>query len=93
MIKVKVFAVQSVQLCVPIDCSPPGSSVHGIIQATMKWVAHPSPGDIPNPGIAPGSPALQADSLPSEPPGKPCEGNRQEGQGSPNGGNRLQVSD
>ena len=31
----------------------------------------PSPGDHPNSGIEPGSPALQADSLPSEPPGKP----------------------
>ena len=31
----------------------------------------PSPGDLPNPGIEPQSPALQADSLPSEPPGKP----------------------
>ena len=31
----------------------------------------PSPGDLPNPGIEPGSPALQADSLPTEPPGKP----------------------
>ena len=30
-----------------------------------------SPGDPPDPGIEPGSPALQADSLPSEPPGKP----------------------
>ena len=30
-----------------------------------------SPGDLPNPGIKPGSPELQADSLPSEPPGKP----------------------
>ena len=29
----------------------------------------PSPGDLPDPGIEPGSPALQADSLPSEPPG------------------------
>ena len=29
-----------------------------------------SPGDLPNPGIEPGSPALQADFLPSEPPGK-----------------------
>ena len=29
------------------------------------------PGDLPNPGIKPGSPALQANSLPSEPPGKP----------------------
>ena len=31
----------------------------------------PSPGDLPNPGIEPRWPALQADSLPSEPPGKP----------------------
>ena len=31
----------------------------------------PSPGDFPNPGTEPRSPALQADSLPSEPPGKP----------------------
>ena len=31
----------------------------------------PSPGDLSNPGTEPGSPALQADSLPSEPPGKP----------------------
>ena len=30
-----------------------------------------SPGDLPNPGVQPGSPALQVDSLPSEPPGKP----------------------
>ena len=31
----------------------------------------PSPGDLPDPGIEPKSPALQADSLPSKPPGKP----------------------
>ena len=33
----------------------------------------PSPGDLPDPGIKPRSPALQADALPSEPPGKPKE--------------------
>ena len=33
----------------------------------------PSPGDLPDPGIEPRSPALQADALPSEPPGKPKE--------------------
>ena len=33
----------------------------------------PSPWDLPNSGIEPGSPALQADALPSEPPGKPKE--------------------
>ena len=34
----------------------------------------PSPGDLLDPGIEPGSPALQADSLPSEPPGNPKAG-------------------
>ena len=107
-------------LCNPIDSSPPGSLVPGILQArTLEWVAisfsnarkwkvkvkspspigllatpwtvayqappsmgfprqeywsglpFPSPGDLPNPGIEPGSPALQADALPSEPPRKP----------------------
>ena len=33
----------------------------------------PSPGDLPNPGVEPGSPALQVDSLPSEPQGKPLK--------------------
>ena len=33
----------------------------------------PSPGDLPNPGIKPGSPALQVDSIPSEPPRRPRE--------------------
>ena len=37
----------------------------------LEWIAFPSPGDLPDPGIEPGSPALQADVLPSEPPGKP----------------------
>ena len=59
-------------ICNPIDCSPPGSSVHGILQARiLKWAAIHSPGDLPNPGIESGSPAFQADSLPSEPSGKP----------------------
>ena len=39
----------------------------------------PSPGDLPNPGIEPGSPAFQADSLPSELPGKPKKGFPQRG--------------
>ena len=34
----------------------------------------PSPGDLPGPGVEPGSPALQADPLPSKPPGKPRKG-------------------
>ena len=99
-------------LCDPVDCSPPGSSVHGILQAgILQWVsissprgsprprdqacvfctgrqvlyhlshqeAHeyssgyhiPSPGDLSDPGIELGSLALQAGSLPAEPPGSP----------------------
>ena len=34
----------------------------------------PSPGNLPDPGVVPRSPALQADALPSEPPGKPLVG-------------------
>ena len=58
-------------LCDPMDCSPRGSSVHGIYrQEYWNGLPFPPPGDLPNPGIKPGSPALQADSLLSEPPGK-----------------------
>ena len=43
-------------------------TVYGILQArTLEWVVVPSPGDLPDPGIEPRSPALQADSLPGEP--------------------------
>ena len=39
-------------LCNTMDCSPPGSSVHGILQArTLEYVAMPSSGDLYNPGI------------------------------------------
>ena len=58
-------------LCDPVDCSPPGSSVRGILQARiLEWVAIPSPGGLPDSGIEPWS-ASQADSFPSEPRGKP----------------------
>ena len=88
--------------CDPIDCSPPGSCVHGIFQARVLewgaivfsalalwilwtvgyqaplsmgffrqeyWSGLPlySPGDLPDPGIKPTSPVLQADCLPTEP--------------------------
>ena len=57
-------------LCDPMDCSPPGSSVHGDSPGRNAGVGC-HPGDLSNPGIKPRSPELQADSLPSEPPGKP----------------------
>ena len=54
-----------------MNCSLPGSSVHGDSPGkNMEWIACPPPGDIPNPGIKPRSPALQVNSLLSEPPGK-----------------------
>ena len=56
--------------CDPMDSSPPGSSVHGILQARiLEWVAISFSKDLPDPGTEPGSPALQVDSLPSESPG------------------------
>ena len=54
-----------------MDCSPPGSSVHGISQeGILEWLPFPSPGDLLAPGIKPESLALQADTLPTEPSGK-----------------------
>ena len=42
-------------------------------QQYWSGLPFPSPGDLPDQGIEPGSPALQADALPSEPPGKPAQ--------------------
>ena len=69
-------------LCDPMNCSLPGSSVQQIFQARiLEWFAIPSPGDLPDPGIQPGSPALQGDSLPAELPGKPYRGHIGESNG------------
>ena len=61
--------------CDPMECSPPGSSVHGIFQARYwSGLPCPPPGGLPDPGIEPESlvsAALQADSLPTESLGKP----------------------
>ena len=67
----EVLVFQScLTLCDPMDCSPSGSSVHGILQARiLEWVAIPFSRALPNPGIKLGFPALQVDSLPSKPPG------------------------
>ena len=56
-----------------MDCSLPGSSVLGNAPGQNTGVGSGSllQGIFPNPGIEPKSPALQEDSLPSEPPGKP----------------------
>ena len=59
-------------LCDSMDCSLPGSSVHGIFQARgLEYVAISSSGDLPHPGIEPESPALAGRFFTTEPPGKP----------------------
>ena len=64
-----------VWLCDPMDCSPPGSSVHGILRARiLEWVTMPPPGDLPNPGIEPMSlmsPALAGSFFTTAPLGEP----------------------
>ena len=69
-------------LCNPMDFIPPSSMSMGILQARiLRGLPSsgdlpnpgdlPPPGDLPNPGMEARSSTLQADSLPSEPPGKP----------------------
>ena len=64
-------------LCSSIDCSPPGSSVHGIVQARiLEWVAISYSRGTSGPWIKPESltsPALAVGSLPLVPPGKPYQ--------------------
>ena len=57
-------------VCDPMDCSLPGSPTMEFSKQEY-WIGLPfsSPGDLSDPGIEPRSPALQADSLPVEPPG------------------------
>ena len=60
ILKMKVKVIQS---C-PTLCDPMDSTVHGILQAEYwSGLPFPSPGDLTDPGIKPGSPALQVDSL------------------------------
>ena len=63
-------------LCNPMDCSPPGCSVHWKFSRQEYWnrLPCPAPGDLPNSGIEPRSPTLQVGSLLSEPSGKDLTG-------------------
>ena len=67
--------VLSLTLCDPMDCSAPGFSFSGILQARiLEWVSISSPGDLPYPGIKPTSPASPSwagEFFTTEPPGKP----------------------
>ena len=69
-----IYSLSNFQVCelYSIVNHTPDSSVHGILQEViLHWVTIPSSGNLPDSGIVPWSPALQADSLPSELPGSP----------------------
>ena len=59
-------------LCDPMDCMVYQAPLSMGFSRQEYWsgLPFPYPGDLPDPGIEPRSPTLQADSLPSEPPGK-----------------------
>ena len=54
--RTRVKSLQSCPtICDPMDCSLPGSSVHGILQARiLEWLLCPSLGKLPDPGVEPG---------------------------------------
>ena len=69
--KLQFSSVQSCPtLCNPMDYQAP-LSMEFSRQEYWSGLPFPSPGDLPNPGMEPVSPALQEDALPSEPPGMP----------------------
>ena len=77
---IAVCMLSHVQLFVtPWSVTHQGFFRHGISQARMlAWVPFPSPGNLPDPGIEPASPAMAGRFFPTEPPGKPssnsCDG-------------------
>ena len=69
----KVKSLSRIRLCAPprtVARQDP-SCMECSRQEYWSGLPCPSPGDLPDPGIEPGSPVLQADCLPSEPPGRP----------------------
>ena len=72
MYGVCVCAQLHLTLCDPMDCNLQAPlSMRFSRQGYWSGLPFPSPGDLPNPGIEPGSPALQADFSPTELQGKP----------------------
>ena len=64
LVLVCVVTQSRLTLCDPVDCSLPGSSIHGIFLARiLEWVAIYSPGDVPHSGVKPLPPAMHVDSL------------------------------
>ena len=70
-LKVNEVQIQAAKLC-PTLCDPMNYTVHGILQARILE-PYTSPGDLPNPGTKPRSPALQAASLPLSHKGSPLK--------------------
>ena len=67
-----VCAQSCLTLCDPMDCSPPGSSVHGFSQARiLEWVAIPLSRGSSDPGMELTSPALAGGFFTTAPPGNP----------------------
>ena len=62
--RVRLFAI-------PWTVAHQATSMEFSRQEYQSGLPFPSPGDLPDPGMEPGSPALQADALPPEPPGHP----------------------
>ena len=70
-VQVYVLTQLCLTLCDSMDRKPPGSSVHGILQARIpEWVASPFSRGLPNPGIKAGSPALAGRFFTTELPRK-----------------------
>ena len=71
--KINVHLCSSASFYNPMYCRLPGSSVHGILQARiLEQVACLPPGDLPNPGIEPMSPAFAKRFFITARPGKPA---------------------
>ena len=71
-----LVCVLVIQACLtlwdPMECSPSGSSVHGILQARiLEWAAIPFSRGSPDPGMEPATPSLAGRFFITEPPGKP----------------------
>ena len=75
-------------LCNHMDCSLSGSMEFSR-QQYWSGLPCPPPGDLPNPGIEPGSPALQADSVPIKPPWNPPR--KQSHHGIPQGNKEQRI--
>ena len=68
-----MYAQSHSTLCDPMDCSLLGSPIEFSRQEYWTGLPFPSPGDLPDPGIKPSSPALAGRFFTTVPPGKPID--------------------